>query len=855
MATLQLRSRQLDYLQLQWLEKTTGISATKWDIYVIKELVDNALDADEAVGLDPIEIRVNVRYARNEERDLFSLEIDVGNQTPFPLNQVKDIFDLNYYASSKSGLNVPTRGKQGNALKTIAGIPYALRHFHYGDYQVQRWPIIIEPRGGERCMVAYHIDEAKEEIEVEVKKDGVRSHDKYNWLRVGIDRFVQSSPRSITDLLELARSMTFFNPHVYFKWSVKIGENSESWDFPGCKKWLGRFSGTAPISWYDVGQFRSLLVSQVRSQPEMSIQELVASFPEFSKTNVKPICKRLSNSTPRELLTSTHLVQSLYDEMIAVEELLPQRITVADLGGVGETSMVQNVTDFFGAPQQTTYKRLMSQDPLRPSCPFVLEVFGARFEGPLKRTIFTGINHTNNYDDPFSRTALVPFNRESNAAVRGLREFVETFGVSGTIPFVLIVHLICPNLRYQDFSKTFIDASPFREKLEQSLSEVLDELTRGKEQAERERAATIRTDIKKLIPQAIQYLSPGGEAYFSLDQLVLAVRQLYMNKIGAATGEKLDGIEIREAVEDYIRENPGALSGLLRRREVQVYIPGHSVTTDVTSITSTTLGKACVNKVLIFSDAKMCEVFVANGLHRRFDVAVIALDGTSNLFINLLRTIAKWEVPLLLAHDATVSGCSWDKQLREYLRYRKISLQMYDLGLTPAQGKSLKLASEITALSDEDRQKKHPALSDWEHQFLVEGRTYRLLALSPQLLKVWLESQLGLLEITEKMVPPAEMSRTIAQKTFRMAVEKWVIEQIGKDVGIDLVIDCVVNAVRTDWKVEDLVNKTSFASEKHKTQSWYELLEDLVSTESLSRLEHRERELSNLVRKKGRIAK
>src|ERR1043165_2000486 len=93
--TLQLRSRQLDYLQLQWLEKTTGISANNWDIYVIKELIDNALDADEAAGFDPIEIRVNVRYARDEKHDLFSLEIDVANQAPFPLSQVTDIFDLN----------------------------------------------------------------------------------------------------------------------------------------------------------------------------------------------------------------------------------------------------------------------------------------------------------------------------------------------------------------------------------------------------------------------------------------------------------------------------------------------------------------------------------------------------------------------------------------------------------------------------------------------------------------------------------------------------------------------------------------------------------------------------------------
>jgi hypothetical protein len=852
---LQIRSRKLDYLQLQWLEKTTGVSAANWDLYVIKELIDNALDADEAAGFDPVEIEVNIRYARDKERDLFSLEIDVANQAVFPLKQVNKVFDLGYYASSKSGLNVPTRGKQGNALKTIAGIPYALRHFHYGDYEVARRPIIIEV-GEQGFMIAYRINDETEEISLQISEvKAAVARDKYNWIRVGIDRFVQSSPRQIEELLEIGRSMALFNPHVYFKWVVNIGGKVESWIFQGRKEWLGKFSGMAPISWYDVGQFRSLIASQVREKPDVSVQTLVASFPGFTGLPIRRVCRAVPAVMAREVLDSRQLVQLLYDEMIAAEATLRRRTTVTDLGGIGATSIAQNVKEFFGAPQQTSYQQVRTQDPLRPSCPFVLEVFGARFEKGLKRTIWTGINNTFNYDDPFSRTTLLPPTAALGAEVRGLREFVETFGVSGTTPFVIAIHLISPNIRYQDFSKTFIDGAPFREKLELTLSEVLEELTQGKEEAERKHAIIARANIKQLIPQAVGYLSPHSQGYFSIEQLVLTIQQLYDSGFGAGQ-HKPTIVETREAIEEYDRENPNALTKLIRRREVQIYLPGDNepVRVAATSVTKSALAGACVNKVLVFSNRGMCDVFVANDLLRRFDIALIEVDGASHAFFDVVRSVAGWGVPLLLAHDATISGCAWKNSLQEFLRYRKINLDVYDLGLTPAQGRELKLSSEPTALSDHDRQKRNPALSEWEQHFLFdEGSTYSLLALSSHLLKDWFQGGLTRLGIREKLEPPNEIARTAAQKIFRMTIERWVLEKLGAELGIDAVFDSVVNSVLGRSKAVELSRQIHFASDEEKTYSWYELLEGRVSVETLKQIRKNEQELRNLIRRKAGI--
>jgi hypothetical protein len=385
------------------------------------------------------------------------------------------------------------------------------------------------------------------------------------------------------------------------------------------------------------------------------------------------------------------------------------------------------------------------------------------------------------------------------------------------------------------------------------LGEVLEELLQGREEAEREHAAITRSSIKELIPKAIQYLSPSGRGYFSLDQLVLAVRQFYKGDVDVAR-HKPTSLETREAIEEYGHENPKALSHLIRRREVQLLLPNainHAAVT-ATSVTGETLANACVDKVLVFSDLGMCDVFVTNDLLRRFDVALLAVDGTSPALTNTLATIAGWKLPLLLAHDATISGSVWNKQVQDYLSHRKIKLRVYDLGLTPAQGKTLELASELINVSDDDKQRCSPALSDWETQFLLEGGTYRLLSLSPQLLRDWFQNELRHLGIREKLEPAAGVSRTAAQRIFRLAIEKWVLEKLGAELGIDVLLDSVVSLLHARCNVEALT-QVRFESEDVKRYSWYTLLEELVSAETSRQLTKNDEELRSLIRRKAGI--
>jgi Histidine kinase-, DNA gyrase B-, and HSP90-like ATPase len=109
-------SRLLDFASERELTAQIGHSPEIWPQVVAKELVDNALDAAEETGTAP---RVGVTVTENliEVRD---------NGPGIPGDVVDGVLDFNIRVSSREAYVGPTRGAQGNALKTIVVMPFAL---------------------------------------------------------------------------------------------------------------------------------------------------------------------------------------------------------------------------------------------------------------------------------------------------------------------------------------------------------------------------------------------------------------------------------------------------------------------------------------------------------------------------------------------------------------------------------------------------------------------------------------------------------------------------------------------------------------------------------------------------------
>jgi DNA topoisomerase VI subunit B len=87
---------------------------------VLKELVDNALDACEEAGVAPL-----IKIVVNDNGITIS-----DNGPGIPASTVQGLLNYSVRMSSREAYVSPTRGAQGNALQTILAVPFALDGGH-----------------------------------------------------------------------------------------------------------------------------------------------------------------------------------------------------------------------------------------------------------------------------------------------------------------------------------------------------------------------------------------------------------------------------------------------------------------------------------------------------------------------------------------------------------------------------------------------------------------------------------------------------------------------------------------------------------------------------------------------------
>lgn len=107
-------SRELEYFTEAELTKQIGCSKDKWAITLVKEMVDNALDACESIGVEP-HIKIVI------DSDSISVQ---DNGPGIPENVITGSLIYSSTISDKRGYVSPSRGQQGNALKCLYAVPY-----------------------------------------------------------------------------------------------------------------------------------------------------------------------------------------------------------------------------------------------------------------------------------------------------------------------------------------------------------------------------------------------------------------------------------------------------------------------------------------------------------------------------------------------------------------------------------------------------------------------------------------------------------------------------------------------------------------------------------------------------------
>jgi DNA topoisomerase VI subunit B len=123
--------RVAEFASIKEMVTQTGHDPDEWLEVIVKELVDNGIDAAEAIDLPPvIEIWILA--------DGIAVVDNGGGIAP---EDVERMTDFTQRVSSNEAYVSPTRGKQGNALQTILAMPYLK------DEQREPGKVTIDSRG------------------------------------------------------------------------------------------------------------------------------------------------------------------------------------------------------------------------------------------------------------------------------------------------------------------------------------------------------------------------------------------------------------------------------------------------------------------------------------------------------------------------------------------------------------------------------------------------------------------------------------------------------------------------------------------------------------------------------------
>ncbi len=125
--------RASEYFDVTELQKMTGLSRARFGEVAIKELMDNSLDACESAGVPP-EVSL---HTKEVDADTLCIIVEDNGNGILP-DTVRRILNFQTRTSDKAVYRAPTRGLQGNALKTLLGMPFAL-----GVDQ----PVVVEAHG------------------------------------------------------------------------------------------------------------------------------------------------------------------------------------------------------------------------------------------------------------------------------------------------------------------------------------------------------------------------------------------------------------------------------------------------------------------------------------------------------------------------------------------------------------------------------------------------------------------------------------------------------------------------------------------------------------------------------------
>ncbi|MFA5924046.1 MAG: ATP-binding protein [Methylococcaceae bacterium] len=856
-------SRSAEYFDAKELQAQTGQPTSAFGEVVLKELIDNALDACETAGIDPV-IHINIAATENRMRICVS-DSGVGISE----SVLNNILNFETRTSDKAAYKSPTRGAQGNAFKTIIGIPNAL-----GGGRV-----IIESLGLRHEITAT----ANPAGLIDISRDATEIVE-----RAGTTICV-NLPHCKIDVLRWAKAFAIFNPHASIKVTMSVensdktenldekitkvnidDEMSKNDDFyqndeieqkitkitSECEnsendvfyKKVADCSKIKPNTrtsthWYDSQAFEKLAFLQ-GDQHDITISDLVRQFDGLSSPGK---AKKITSQFTEKMLSDIHRDPVKIERLRLAMQNESSPVQPKALGAIGKDNLLARLN----VEGRSWYKQVSG---MIDNVPYVFEVLIAESED---QAYYFGVNHSVTFGD-YLRQCEIKAGELWGSGIKGALDEI----LQGE--HIVIAHLIGIGLPFLDRGKSNLSLPP--EMIASisgavwSVAKVLhkehkkrikdaSKADRDDESRRKENKVFIKTAVFAVLATAIQVATAPIKA--GLESLPANVRNLFY--------------KVREAIQQYTDKalDYGYFSQNLLIQYWQEYGRNKLIYSDPRGVLYTPHSETLLplgtfevdryvfpdyeyDKILYVEKKGLLHTIRASGLDKKYDMAIIGGEGYASEAVRVLLDKAQTgkNYTIFVLHDADINGYDIARTIQcETWRMPNHNIDVVDIGLFIQDAIDMGLEPETGTRKKE--LVSDLVLNDIEHEYFTGNRQYystkkswiyrffELNAMSAGRFVEYIDDKISRYleenQLPEKVIPPEEVLLKKAKEKFNDAIDAKVDAFINEKFRIDDLKDELLKAFSDEFNDQEFTDDVSNYLIENEFKTWEDSIQTVVN--------------------------
>lgn len=838
-------SRLMEFFTEKELAMQIGSSINWWPVNLLKELVDNALDACESAGIAP-EITISVEPDSVSVRD---------NGPGLPISTLEKSLDYLVRVSDKNHYVSPTRGQLGNALKCVWAAPFVANTEH------GRVDVIT---GGDIHQIDVTLDRIAQRpnLNRSIYPDGLVKNGtliKIYWPEIAGLLNPAESPHFYKPpgVIDLVAGYSAFNPHATFKTILKDADDKiigiDKATDTGWQKWQPN-RPTSP-HWYGPENLRSLIAAYISAgRGEMTVREFISEFDGLKGTQKQKAVTdgaALSGAYLNDLVDGGDVAHEPVIKLLNHMQRQAKNVNPKYLGVIGQ----QHFTTWLAAdcdPESVKYKKITGQ---AHGLPFVIEAaFGL---------------HTDEYEEiEGDRTIGLNWSATLKNPIVELSDMFGDNRIDSFDPVEIVIHIACPRFEFTSRGKDRLDLPQgILDGLESAVKYITKDWKAAKRQADKEnrlhqqqiedlRKAKKRLQLSikdagfQVMEQAYMHASANNTLPANARQIMYAARPLVLELTGGKCWKNSsyftqnllpNFIDRHEALTDnwdVVYDARGKLIEPHRRDRTSTRIDLGTLAvrryiaqwTDIDDDMSDTViklrhrldttGPANRYKFALFIEKEgFNELLESVRLADQFDLAIMSTKGMSvTAARELVAELSKREVTILVLHDFDKAGFSIIGTLKSDTRrwQYEVPPNVVDLGLRLADIENLDLQSEpvyYRTNKDPRRNLRESGATEEECNFLVnngypgswQGKRVELNAMTSTQLIDWLKEKLSAAGC-EKVIPSVDFLESSYRNAKRRAVIQKAIDDAlrGYDDSSIMIPDDLYQEIERGLKDNDL---------------------------------------------------